>query len=527
MSINVTHLKEWQDLAAHALTARSIHMRDMFTLNPRRFQDYSLNTNGLFVDYSKNNITPDTLALLFALARARKIETFRDGMFDGAALNVTEKSPALHTALRRPESDQVIARGENIIPFIHDVLRRMEDFCARVHSGQWTGHTGKPIRHIVNIGIGGSDLGTRMVMQALKPYAVPGLTVHFVSNMDGADIQDTLSAVTPEETLFVVASKTFTTQETMTNASTAKQWLIGRLGDPLAVAKHFIALSTNEKAVTAFGIHPENMFPFRDWVGGRYSLWSAIGLSVALGVGFTHFRSLLDGAHAMDIHFRTAPLEQNLPVILGMIGIWNRNFLIRPTQAVIPYDKRLARFPAYLQQMDMESNGKSVDRDGQPITDYETGATIFGEPGTDSQHSFFQKIHQGTDIVPVDFIAAKKADHPYAHHHLLLLNNMIAQGQALMAGRTLAEADGNPNRVFSGNRPSTTILLDRLDPFHLGQLIALYEHKVFVQGIIWNINSFDQFGVELGKEMAKNIETGAIKNADASTQGLIQITQNI
>lgn len=527
MSNNPVHKKEWHELARHAEATQPFCMRTLFSQSPDRFQRFSGRIDGLFVDYSKHNVTSQTLSLLLNLARASGVEGLRDRMFSGDIVNPTEKSPVLHTALRRPAGDVVNVGAENVMPFVHQVLNQMEDFCTRIHNGSWTGHTGKKIRYIVNIGIGGSDLGPRMVMQALKPYAFPGVQVHFVSNVDGADIHDTLSAVEPEETLFVVASKTFTTQETMTNAHTAKAWLLGKLGgDSAAVAKHFVALSTNEKSVRDFGIAPANMFPFRDWVGGRYSLWSAIGLSVALGVGFKNFRALLDGARAMDEHFQTAPMEQNLPVILGMIGIWNRNFLKRSVQAVIPYDKRLARFPAYLQQMDMESNGKGVDRDGTPITDYDTGATVFGEPGTDSQHSFFQKIHQGTDVIPVDFIAAKQADYPYDHHHTLLLNNMVAQGQALMAGRTLEEAGGNPNRVFTGNRPSTAILLDRLDPYHLGMLIALYEHKVFVQGIVWNINSFDQFGVELGKEMAKNIELGRTAQMDSSTAGLIALIQN-
>lgn len=522
MSNNPALKKEWKVLEQHAREMSGQTLRGLFVQEPGRFSQFSLSVDGLFADYSKNNITAETLRLLLALASAQKVTDWRDRTFAGGVINTTENRAVLHTALRRGANDTVVADGENVMPFVHDVLNRMADFCARVHDGSWTGHTGKKIRHIVNIGIGGSDLGPQMVMSALKPYAVKGVSVHFVSNVDGADIHDALSAVDPEETLFIVASKTFTTQETMTNANTAKTWLLQRLGgDAAAVEKHFVALSTNERAVRDFGISPANMFSFRDWVGGRYSLWSAIGLSVALGVGFKNFRALLDGARAMDAHFQTAPLEKNLPVILGMIGIWNRNFLNRSVQAVIPYDKRLGRFPAYLQQMDMESNGKGVDRDGHLITEYETGATVFGEPGTDSQHSFFQKIHQGTDVIPVDFIAAKQADHPYGHHHTLLLNNMIAQGQALMSGRTLDEAGGDPNRIFSGNRPSTTIILDRLDPHHLGMLIALYEHKVFVQGIVWNINSFDQFGVELGKEMAKNIEAGHTGQMDSSTAGLI------
>jgi glucose-6-phosphate isomerase len=526
MSNNPAQTKEWADLCAHSADIQKMHLRDLFTNDAARFDRLSLNLPGLFVDYSRNNMTPETLKRLFALAGTQNVQGWRDKMFSGDIINTTEGRAVLHTALRAPKNTQVMTGGENVMPFIHDTLDRMEKFCAAVHDGVWTGYTGKKIKYIVNIGIGGSDLGPRMVVAALKPYAVPGLKTYFVSNVDGADIDDVLQTVNAEEALFIVASKTFTTQETMANANTAKTWLVKKLGSDSAVAKHFIALSTNAKAVTDFGIAPDNMFPFKDWVGGRYSLWSSIGLSIALSVGFKSFRALLDGAYAMDIHFRDTPMERNLPVILALIGVWNRNFMGRSSQAVIPYDKRLSRFPAYLQQMDMESNGKRVDRDGNDITDYDTGPVIFGEPGTDSQHSFFQKIHQGTDVIPVDFIAAVTPDHPYAPHHTLLLNNMVAQGQALMQGRTLGEAGNDPQRVFPGNRPSTTILLDRLDPYHLGMLIALYEHKVFVQGVVWNINSFDQFGVELGKDMAKNIESGQKSTPDSSTAGLLKMLRH-
>ncbi|HRC26178.1 MAG TPA: glucose-6-phosphate isomerase, partial [Alphaproteobacteria bacterium] len=411
-----------------------------------------------------------------------------------------------------------------VIPFVHEVLGRMARFSDAVRSGAWTGFTGQAIRDVVNIGIGGSDLGPYMACEALKPFAAPHLTMHFVSNVDGTHLAEVLKKVKPETTLFIVASKTFTTQETMANAAASKAWLLDAFKDPAAVARHFVALSTNGAEVKAFGIDESSMFPFREWVGGRYSVWSAIGLSVMISVGPDHFRAFLDGAQAMDTHFRTAPLEKNLPVLLAMLGVWYRNFWGAQSYAVLPYEQYLHRFPAYLQQCDMESNGKSVDREGRRV-DYETGPVLFGEPGTNGQHAFYQLIHQGTPLIPCDFIACRETQNPLGNLHKLLLANFLAQPQALMQGRTLAEAGGDPQKVFEGNRPSTSILLDRLDPFSLGMLIALYEHKVFVQGVVWGVNSYDQWGVELGKVLANHIlkvwDGGEAGGLDSSTAGLL------
>lgn len=518
MSNNIAETSVWKDLEAAA--SLTIDARELFRQNPDRAGQWSHALEGMSIDFSKNAIDDRTLALLIDLARAAKLEEWRDNMFDGAAINATENRAVLHTALRRPKADSVLVDGQNIMPFIHDVLEKMKNFSDAVHDGSWTGFTGRTIDTIVNIGIGGSDLGPYMVCEALKAYTVDGISMHFVSNVDSTHLSQALEKCNPETTLFLVASKTFTTQETMANARSARDWLIDTLGDEKAVARHFVALSTNEKAVTEFGISADNMFPFRDWVGGRYSLWSAIGLSICLAVGFDNFEKLLAGAHAMDMHFRRAPLERNLPALLALVGIWQRNFMKRGSLAVLPYDQNLHRFPAFLQQLDMESNGKRVDRNGALITSYDTGPVVFGEPGTNGQHAFYQLIHQGTDVIPCDFIGVKESNYPLGKHHALLMTNMLAQGRALMQGRTLEEAGGNIHRVFPGNRPSTTIVIDRLDPYHLGMLIALYEHKVFVQGIIWNINSFDQFGVELGKEMANALERGDNSASDASTEML-------
>lgn len=519
MPNNPTRTAAWKKL--ETLAASPPDARDLFAADPNRTEKFSASQNGLSVDFSKNDISSDILSALIELARAQDVEGARDAMFAGEKINNTETRAVLHTALRRPSADEVIVNGENVMPFIHKTLGRMQDFCARVHGGAWTGHTGKRIDTIVNIGIGGSDLGPYMVCEALKAYAVNGLSVHFVSNIDATHLVRTLARCDPETTLFLIASKTFTTQETMANAHSARAWLLDAAQDNAAIAKHFVALSTNEKAVTDFGIAPDNMFPFRDWVGGRYSLWSAIGLSIALAVGFENFEKLLSGARAMDGHFAAAPLEQNIPVLMALTGIWHRNFMKRGALAVLPYDQNLHRFPAFLQQLDMESNGKSADRNGNAVN-YATGPLVFGEPGTNGQHAFYQWIHQGPDVIPCDFIAARNSNYPLGDHHKLLLTNMVAQSRALMQGRTLDEADGNPHRIFSGNRPSTAIILERLDPFHLGQLIALYEHKIFAQGVIWNINSFDQYGVELGKEMAGAIERGDTDADDASTLSLKQ-----
>ncbi|MBN8520728.1 MAG: glucose-6-phosphate isomerase [Alphaproteobacteria bacterium] len=521
MSNNPALLPEWSTLATHAQKMSNFLIRDMFRTNPNRFDEYSLSFNGLFLDYSKNNLNAETLKLLMALARQQNIESARDRMFSGDPMNTTESRPVLHTALRAPVNPPVMVGSENIMLFVHDILKKIESFCRDIHQGIHTGHTGKRITHIVNLGTGGSYLGPQLAVEALSTFKVPRIKTFFVSNVDGADIDRVLKIAPPEQTLFIVASKTFTTRETITNAHTAKKWLVETLGHSVDVSKHFIALSTNDEAAQAFGIRPDLIFPFRDWVGGRFSLWSSIGMSIALSIGFDNFQKLLNGAHDMDQHFCSAPLEKNMPILLAVIGIWNRNFLHRQTQAIIPYNARLARFPYFLQQLDMESNGKSVDLDGGKITAYDTGSIIFGEPGTDSQHSFFQKIHQGTDIIPVDFIGVKKPDHPYTDHHTILMHNMVAQSQALMEGRPDISEGQNPHRYFSGNRPSNTLILDELSPYHLGLLIALYEHKIFVQGVIWHINSFDQFGVELGKELAKNIEKGDALHADSSTRGLL------
>jgi glucose-6-phosphate isomerase len=491
---------EWQALAK----APRRSLRDLYRNDPRRFEDFSIALPGLLMDYSRQAVDRATMDLLLNLARACDLETWRDRMFSGEAINTSEGRAVLHTALRRPETDAVFVNGGDVMPAIHDTLSRMRVFADSVHSGQWTGHTGKKIASIVNIGIGGSDLGPRMVVDALRPFRHPGLDVHFVSNVDAADLLNALQGCNPETTLFLIASKTFTTAETMANAHAARQWLADGLGSDSAVQKHFAALSTNRKAVESFGIHPDNMFPFEDWVGGRYSVWSSIGLSVALATGFDHFRALLDGAHAMDRHFVTAPLDRNAPVLMGLLGVWNRNFQEMGAQAVLPYDRNMHLFSAWLQQVAMESNGKRVSRDNESLT-YNTSPVVFGTSGTDCQHSYFQMIHQGTSTVPCDFIAAIAPHHSCVSHHRMLLANLIAQADALMEGRPLEKSGNDPQRTFPGNRPSTILLIDRTDPFHLGQIMALYEHKVFVEGILWNINSFDQFGVELGKILANQV----------------------
>lgn len=521
MSNNPCRKAEWAALASHHTALSGISMRDLFACNDKRFENFSLQSNGLLFDYSKNKITEETLQKLFALAAACDLEGWRNRMFTGAKINTTENRAVLHTALRAPKDAVIMVDGENVVPHIHEVFGRMKIFSDDVRAGVWKGHTGKPLKHIVNIGIGGSDLGPYMVCEALRPYTAPHIDIHFVSNVDGTHIAETLKKIDPEETLFIVASKTFTTQETMANASAAKEWLVEKLGSEDAVAKHFCALSTNADAVQKFGIAASNMFPFKDWVGGRYSLWSAIGLSICMAVGYDNFEKLLEGGRAADEHFRTAPMEKNIPVLMGMIGIWHRNFCNYNSIAVLPYDQYLHRFPAFLQQMDMESNGKDVDRDGQAVEGYKTGPVLFGEPGTNGQHAFYQLIHQGSDIIPCDFIAPKKSHNPVGNQHTLLLNNMLAQAQALMQGRTLEEAGGNRARVFAGDRPSNVLLFDSFDPYSLGFLIATYEHKVFVQGVIWNINSYDQYGVELGKELAGNIEKGQTGTMDGSTRGLL------
>lgn len=512
--------KEWRRLEKHRKAMTRTHMRDLFAADPQRFDKFSLSVGSLFLDYSKNRVTEETMCLLCDLAEACNMGSWRDRMFAGEKINISEDRAVLHTALRRPAADSVTIDGENIMPFVHDTLSKMEKFSHAVRSGAWTGHSGKKITDIVNIGIGGSDLGPRMVCRALKNDPASGPAIHFVSNVDGADMQQTLRMVSPETTLFVVASKTFTTQETMANAQAARQWLLSSLGDEKAIARHFVALSVNTEAADSFGIPADNLFPFRDWVGGRYSLWSAIGLSICLEHGFDAFRALLNGAHEMDTHFRTAPLNRNMPVILALLGIWYRNYWRAQAYAVLPYAQRLSLFPAWLQQIDMESNGKSTDKDGNSVS-YETGPVIFGTAGTDCQHSFFQLIHQGTDFIPCDFIGVKEPMSSSAEQHRMLLANMAAQVQALMEGRDAKSSAGNPHRFFAGNRPSNAIVMEKLDARTLGMLLALYEHKIFVQGIIWNINSFDQWGVELGKILASGILSGE-SALDSSTKEILQ-----
>ena len=530
----------WKALQAHAAAAAARHLRDLFEDTPNRFERYSFALGDLLVDISKQRIDDETLRLLLDLGRAADLEGWRERMFVGEKINSTENRAVLHVALRNRANRPVMVDGRDVMPDVNAVLAHMADFAARVRGGEWRGATGQTITDIVNIGIGGSDLGPLMVCEALKPYQRADLRPHFVSNVDSAHLVGTLAGLDPERTLFIVASKTFTTQETMTNAASARSWLRARLGAEADIAKHFVAVSTNTEAVAAFGIDPANMFGFWDWVGGRYSLWSAIGLPIALAVGFERFEELLDGAFAMDEHFRTAPFEANLPVLLALVGLWNSNFLGAASHAVLPYDQHLHRFPAYLQQADMESNGKSVRRDGAKV-DYATGPVIWGEPGTNGQHAFYQLIHQGTQLISADFLAACSSQTPLGEHHDILLANCLAQTEALAFGKTADEARRElqtsgaapsdiealvPHKVFDGNRPTTTILCDRLTPFALGRLIALYEHKIFAQGIIWNINSFDQWGVELGKQLAKVIlpELGSdteVRGHDASTNGLI------
>lgn len=536
----LTQSDAWQALQAHHQVMSRVHMRDLFDKDPQRFKKFSLQFDDLLLDYSKNIITEETLSLLLDLARQGKVSDWIGRMFSGDRINITENRAVLHIALRNRSNRPILVDGEDVMPSVNRVLTQMRSFSEAVRSGQWRGYSGRSISDVVNIGIGGSDLGPVMVTEALKPYGKDGLNVHFVSNIDGTHIAETLKHLNPETTLFIVASKTFTTQETRVNAQTAKQWLLKSAGDPGAVAKHFVALSTNAEEVAAFGIDTRNMFEFWDWVGGRYSLWSAIGLSIAIYIGMDNFEQLLAGAHAMDEHFRAAPPEQNMPVTLALIGIWYNNFFGAQTHAILPYDQYLHRFPAYFQQGDMESNGKSVTRDGE-VVDYATGPIIWGEPGTNGQHAFYQLIHQGTRIIPADFIAPIETHNPLGEHHAILLSNIFAQTEALMKGKTATEARAEleqagvrgealekllPHKVFSGNKPTNSLMLQKITPKTLGSLIALYEHKIFVQGIVWNINSYDQWGVELGKQLAKAIlpelkDDKKVSAHDASTNGLI------
>ncbi|MGD9507386.1 MAG: glucose-6-phosphate isomerase [Geminicoccaceae bacterium] len=537
----LTSSPAWQALTAHAATMRGASLRALFAADPQRFAKLSLRFEDLLLDYSKHLLDAETLRLLLELAHAADVENWRAMMFEGQKINHTEHRAVLHVALRNRSGRPILVDGKDVMPEVNDVLARIGRFVAEVRGGAWRGHTGQRITDVVNIGIGGSDLGPLMVCTALAPYATKGFHAHFVSNVDSAHLALTLQGLDPERTLFIVASKTFTTQETMTNASSARDWLLAKLGgDPAAVARHFVAVSTNEAEVSKFGIDPANMFGFWDWVGGRYSLWSAIGLPIALYVGMERFRELLGGAFAMDEHFRTAPLPENLPVVLGMLGVWYNNFLGAQSQAILPYDQNLARFAAYFQQGDMESNGKGVDRAGH-VVDYQTGPIIWGEPGTNGQHAFYQLIHQGTKLIPCDFLVAARNLTPIGDHQEKLLANFFAQTEALAFGKTAAEARAElekqglsgealeqliPYKVFTGNRPTTSILYQELTPHRLGSLIALYEHKIFVQGVVWNINSFDQWGVELGKQLANKILPelaggAAVTSHDSSTNGLI------
>jgi glucose-6-phosphate isomerase len=538
--INPAETSAWKKLKEHYEVMKGRHMRDLFQEDPDRFSRFSIRHQDILVDFSKNIITEETLGLLFELAREVKLGDAVEKMFSGDRINETENRAVLHVALRNRSNTPVSVDGKNVMPDINFVLRQMEYFTNNVISGSWKGYTGKSITDIVNIGIGGSDLGPVMVTEALKPYCEPHLKTHFVSNIDGTHIAGTLNGLNPETSLFMIASKTFTTQETMTNAYTARKWFLEAAKKEANIRRHFIAISTNEKEVTKFGIDPENMFRFWDWVGGRYSLWSAIGLSIACSIGFDSFIELLEGAHAMDKHFRETPFERNIPVVLALVGIWYNNFFESETEAILPYDQYLHRFPAYFQQGNMESNGKYIGRDGRE-TACQTGPVIWGEPGTNGQHAFYQLIHQGTKLVPCDFIAPAISHNPIGEHHAILLSNFFAQTEALMKGKTKEEVTGElrasgkseeevrrlaPFKVFKGNKPTNSILVKKITPHTLGSLIALYEHKIFAQGIIWNIFSFDQWGVELGKQLANRIlpelsDDKKVSSHDPSTNGLI------
>jgi glucose-6-phosphate isomerase len=538
--IDPTKTKSWRSLAAHFEKIKTAHMKNLFAKDAQRFSKLSVKFNDILVDYSKNRITEETLNLLFELANEVGLRDAIDQMFGGEKINETENRAVLHVALRNRENASIYENGYDVMPEVNAVLQSVRDFSDKVRSGAWKGYTGKKITDIVNIGIGGSDLGPVMATESLKPYATRDLTVQFISNIDGTHTTETLKHLNPETTLFMIASKTFTTQETMTNAFSARKWFLDAARDDSHIARHFVALSTNTAKVEAFGIDKDNMFIFWDWVGGRYSLWSAIGLSIACYIGFDNFSELLQGGFEMDQHFKTAPFEKNIPVILALIGIWYNNFFGAQTEVILPYDQYLHRFPAYFQQGNMESNGKSADRSGQKIS-YQTGPIIWGEPGTNGQHAFYQLIHQGTKLIPADFLAPAISHNPIGDHHNILLSNFFAQTEALLNGKTNEEViaelkkEGrseaeiqklSPHRVFDGNRPTNSILFKKLSPRVLGSLIAMYEHKIFVQGVIWNIFSFDQWGVELGKQLANKIlpeleDDKSIDSHDSSTNGLI------
>jgi glucose-6-phosphate isomerase len=539
-SVNPLTTPVWQTLWQHHLHIKSEHLRTLFQNDPNRFEKFSLRMGDILFDYSKNLINDETVQLLLQLAGECKVKDAIEAMYSGEKINQTENRSVLHVALRNFSRQPMYSDGKDVMPEVKKVLRKMKAFAQAVHSGDHRGYTGKRIKYVVNIGIGGSDLGPLMVTEALRPYKLENIETFFVSNVDGTHIAETLKKVKPERTLFLIASKTFTTQETMTNAHTARAWFLKKAKDEKHVAKHFVALSTNEEEVVKFGIDRKNMFGFWDWVGGRYSLWSAIGLSIVLSIGYKNFEQLLKGAHDIDNHFRTTPFEKNIPVLMALVGIWYVNLFGAQSEAILPYDQYMHRFAAYFQQGNMESNGKRVDRDGNPVT-YSTGPVIWGEPGTNGQHAFYQLIHQGTPFIPCDFIAPAQTHNPIGDHHIKLLSNFFAQTEALMNGKNEREVKAElekqglsseqvakllPYKVFPGNRPTNSFLLKKITPFTLGQLIALYEHKIFVQGVIWNIYSFDQWGVELGKQLANKIlpelEDGrAVHGHDSSTNGLI------
>jgi glucose-6-phosphate isomerase len=538
--INPTNTAAWQLLKEEYAVMQSVKIKDLFASDKERYNRFHLRLEDILFDYSKNIISEKTVSLLLKLAEECKLKQSIEAMFSGDAINETENRSVLHTALRNFTKEPVLAQGADVMPQVKKSLRKMKTFCDNVHSGEHRGYTGKRIKYIVNIGIGGSDLGPQMVSEALKPYFVEDIETFFVSNVDGTHIAETLKKVKPERTLFLIASKTFTTQETMTNAHTAREWFLKKAKNEAHVAKHFVALSTNEKDVVKFGIDKKNMFEFWDWVGGRYSLWSAIGLSISLSIGYKNFELLLKGANNSDHHFRETPFDRNIPVLMALIGLWYTNFFGTQTEAILPYDQYMYRFAAYFQQGNMESNGKSTDRSGKPV-DHATGPVIWGEPGTNGQHAFYQLIHQGSIKIPCDFIAPAQSHNPIGDHHVKLLSNFFAQTEALMNGKTAEEAtaelekqgmDKNkisklvPFKVFTGNRPTNSFLVKKITPYTLGQLIALYEHKIFVQGVIWNIFSFDQWGVELGKQLANKIlpeleDEKEVSSHDASTNGLI------
>jgi glucose-6-phosphate isomerase len=541
-SINPTKTKTWKKLQAHAAAMEATPIRDLFKDDENRADKFSISFGDIYFDYSKNRINSDTLNLLNELAREANLREAIEAMFGGEIINQTEQRSVLHVALRNFSGKPVKSQGQDVMPEVKKVQRKMKTFCQKIHDGVHLGYTGKKIKSIVNIGIGGSDLGPLMVTEALKPYQVKGIECYFVSNVDGTHIAETLKKVNPETTLFLIASKTFTTQETMTNAHSARDWFLKKAKDIKHVASHFVALSTNKKEVAKFGIDVKNMFEFWDWVGGRYSLWSAIGLSIALTIGYENFEQLLKGAYSTDMHFKNTPFDQNIPVVMGLIGLWYTNFFGAESETILPYDQYMHRFAAYFQQGNMESNGKSVDRNGKKVQ-YSTGPVIWGEPGTNGQHAFYQLIHQGTPLIPCDFIAPARSHNPLGDHHQKLLSNFFAQTEALMNGKTEAEVKAElkktgmdsadirkltPFKVFDGNKPTNSFLIKMITPFTLGQLIALYEHKIFVQGVIWNIFSFDQWGVELGKQLASKIlpelsNDNKVEGHDSSTNSLINM----